>query len=181
MGPCFRRGDVDFATRKSARQYLSNGLILGRKADKRAINEGEKRGRTKRPRRGVECAECWVHTPVLFPDFHRRRLGFDHPAVPDAAVSNRGTRRRCRGAVERLAGTDAAGVAHYLRDDMWLPAVGGVRHSGRDADRGIEDGGELRLSAVWVLAIGPDDRDAPPVFRLFRLLHHPPCVIALPA
>jgi NitT/TauT family transport system permease protein len=32
------------------------------------------------------------------------------------------------GAVDRLAGTAAAGVAHHLRDHLRLPAVGAVRH-----------------------------------------------------
>src|SRR5207244_5693514 len=97
------------------------------------------------------------------------------PAVPKPGS------RRCRGGVVAgLARTDAAGVAHNLRDNMRVPAVGGVRHSRRDADRGIENRGKLRLSAAGILAIGTEDRDRASVCGLVRLRHYPESDFGVP-
>ncbi len=47
-----------------------------------------------------------------------------------------------------------------------------VRHSRRDADRGLEDGRELRLSAAGVLAVDSEGRDRAAVRGVVRFRHH---------
>src|SRR5258706_8354222 len=174
--PAFAGTTRRFCRSKNTRQYLSNGLICVRKRK----SQGAKRGRAERPRRRVEGAECAVDSAVFVSDLHRGRLGANEPAVPDSAVPDPGARRCRGGAAAGLARADPAGLAHDLRDDMRLPAVGGVRHSRRDADRGIEDRGKLRLSAAGVLAIGAEDRDRALVCGVVRLRYHPQSDFSVP-
>src|SRR6266581_373122 len=75
----------------------------------------------------------------------------------------------------------APGVAHHVRHDLRLPAVGDVRDSRGDADRGLEDGGKLRLSAAGVLAVGAENRDRAAVRGVVRLWHHPESDLGFPA
>src|SRR5258707_2357366 len=175
--PARDAGEVGMATRKPLDSIYPTGYFVPEKP----VNKGEQRGRAEGPDRHVEGAERGVDPAVFVPDIYRGGLGSDHPFVPDSALSNSGARRCRRGAVAGLAGTAAAGVAHHLRHDLRLPAVGAVRDSRGHADRGLEDGGKLRLSAAGVLAVGAEDRDRAAVRGVVRLRHHPESDLGVPA
>src|SRR5581483_6168434 len=160
MNAVRRRGET-------AGQYLSKRLI----SMEIEAREEVPLVRGKSGRISVEGAERALGTAVPVPAFHYRRLGSDDPDIQDPALSNSGSRRRHRGFVAGLAGTGAAVVANHLCNDLWFSTVGCVRHSRGDADRGIKDGGKLRLSAAGLLPIGAENRDRAAVRGLVRLRH----------
>src|SRR6516165_10254599 len=116
---------------KFAGQYLSNGLIFAQQSRERKLAQPQSRG-------GVSKAlnAAWIR-PFLFLIFI--------VIVWDLTI------RLFRIPPYQIP---APVMADHLCNDLRFPPLGPVRNPGGDADRGIENGGELRLSAAGVLPIG---------------------------